>query len=158
MGGHHGAGHSGGAIFTAPDRDRQVAPAAFSHVVRPGQVIQLLVGQTHRDLPAQDGDSSGNRARFADGSLQRPCYLQILGAGQAVGDEGAFQGYHRSLGLEGGFDFRVDDQLSLPPRWVGESGIKESGLREQGCRGYAQGDTLIPDFQMPGFLTYGLYT
>lgn len=92
VGGEHRPGNGGAAAFPLQDGGGKVAAADFADVCLAGQAFQFGVAQAEADFSVQDGDGGRLSAVLAHDALHLAGELQVLRAGQAVGDDGRFEG------------------------------------------------------------------
>ena len=97
VGQNHGAGHGGGPIFAQSQHQRQVAAAAFTHVLpgAAGQVVKLVGAQANVNVALDDGYCRRNGPTLTNGRFHRDGRFQVIGKRQPVGNHRTFQRYHR---------------------------------------------------------------
>ncbi len=86
----------------------EVASASLQHPLGPGQVVQFLVAQSHPDPTSKHGDRRGSRPGLPDGLLGLPGGFQVRRPGQAVGDQGGFEGHNGQTRAQGQGNFGGD--------------------------------------------------
>ena len=100
------------------DRRRPVTPLRDCHREVPRRELGDIRGGRHQlqlafveaDLshPADDANGGGDGALGAHGSLRLARHLEVVRAGEAVGDQGGLQRHHRGS-LSEGFRYLVPD-------------------------------------------------
>ena len=95
---------------TAAARSRRLA---LSTPRRPGQSLQLRVGQADGRPAVQDGDGRRHGPGGADRRLRRPGRLQVDRPRQAVGDQRRFQGHDRDAVADGVGDGGADVEADV---------------------------------------------
>lgn len=106
VGENHGTGDGGAAIFLIGDSEGDITAAAFADRVAwfLGEGLELVGGEADMDLAGEEGDGGGRGAAVTDGGFHILGCFEVLGVGEAVGDDGTFEGDDWFAVGEGGFD------------------------------------------------------
>ena len=93
VGDPHGGGDGGGAVELAGDDDGQVAAAYFADLLSGcrGQALDLLRAEAGDEFAFYDADGGGVGAMVADDALHFVGEMEVVGVGEAVGDDGGFE-------------------------------------------------------------------
>ena len=92
MGHPHGGGDGSGGVQAAGGHDAEIAQRGFDHIAALGEMGDLL-GREARDwLALPEAAGAGVSSRFAGDSFQMQSGFVVFGPGQAMGNNGGFEG------------------------------------------------------------------
>ena len=129
-------GDGGGAVELAGDDDGQVAAAYFADLSfgGGGQTLDLLRAEAGDELAFNDADGGGVGAVVADDALHFVGEMEVVGVGEAVGDDGGFESDLRHVFS---FEFLVFSGRGKVPKLVGKEwvgGLLDSALSVGMCQ------------------------
>ena len=106
----HRRGDGGGAGAAGGEAGGEIGAAELGDAAAPGQRVELAVGEADVEPPVEHRDGGRDGARGAHLGLDGARGLDVLRAGHAVGDDGAFERDEgRAVGLGGGDFGRIGD-------------------------------------------------
>ena len=93
--------HGCRGVLPAGDNRRDISDAHLDDVLEVRHSGELIIGESDAHASVEDRDGRGDGTVSAYRRFHLAGHAQVLGTGEAVADDGGFEGHHRAAGLQG---------------------------------------------------------